>query len=159
MLRLNRMTDYAILVMGVMSARPDEVLTSVAIARHAQLTQPTVAKVTKSLVAAGLVVSTRGIKGGCSLKRPVTQISIADVIEAVEGPIALTACVDGVDDPCSVRNGCFMGGNWNHVNSALRKALSDVSLAELFDPAILFPIPDRTSETTQLVSPSDSLNS
>ena len=155
MLRLNRMTDYAILVMGVMSARPAEALPSIAIARHAQLTQPTVAKVTKSLVAAGLVVSTRGIKGGCCLSRPVTQISIADVIEAVEGPIALTACVDGAEDPCAVRNGCFMGGNWNHVNSALRKALSDVSLAELFDPAILFSIPNSTSETTQTVSQSD----
>ncbi len=159
MLRLNRMTDYAILVMGVMSARPDEVLTSIEIARHAQLAQTTVAKVTKSLVAAGLVVSTRGIRGGCSLSRPVTEISVADVIEAVEGPISLTACVDGVEDPCSVRNGCFMGGNWNHVNNALRKALSDVSLSELFDPAVLFPTPESTSETTNLVSSSDTLNS
>ena len=158
MLRLNRMTDYAILVMGVMSARPDEVLTSAAIAHHAQLTQPTVAKVTKSLVAAELAVSTRGIKGGYSLSRPVTRISIADVIEAVEGPIALTTCVDGVEDPCSVRNGCFMGGNWNHVNNALRKALSDVSLAELFDPSTLFPIPDISSDTSQFVSSADTLN-
>ena len=141
MLRLNRMTDYAILVLGVMAARPDEILASAALAQHTQLNQTTVAKVTKTLVSAGLVVSTRGIKGGYYLDRPVNNISIAEVIEAVEGPIALTACVDGVEDPCSVRNGCFMGGNWNQVNAALRKALNEVSLAELFNPESLFQVP------------------
>jgi Rrf2 family protein len=110
------------------------------------LNQTTVAKVTKTLVSAGLVVSTRGIKGGYHLDRPVNNISIAEVIEAVEGPIALTACVDGVEDPCSVRNGCFMGGNWNHVNTALRKALNEVSLAELFNPESLFQVPPASLE-------------
>ena len=155
MLRLNRMTDYAILVLGVMAARPGEILASAAIAQHTQLNQTTVAKVTKTLVAAGLVVSTRGIKGGYYLDRPVMNISIAEVIEAVEGPIALTACVDGVEDPCSVRNGCFMGGNWNHVNTAIRKALSEVSLAELFNPESLFQVPTAalgTSNTEVLKS-------
>ena len=146
MLRLNRMTDYAILVLGVMAARPDEILASAALAQHTQLNQTTVAKVTKTLVSAGLVVSTRGIKGGYYLDRPVHNISIAEVIEAVEGPIALTACVDGVEDPCSVRNGCFMGGNWNHVNTALRKALNEVSLAELFNPESLFQVPPASLE-------------
>ena len=146
MLRLNRMTDYAILVLGVMAARPNEILASAALAQHTQLNQTTVAKVTKTLVSAGLVVSTRGIKGGYYLDRPVNNISIAEVIEAVEGPIALTACVDGVEDPCSVRNGCFMGGNWNHVNTALRKALNEVSLAELFNPESLFQMPPAPLE-------------
>ena len=146
MLRLNRMTDYAILVLGVMAARPDEILASAALAQHTQLNQTTVAKVTKTRVSAGLVVSTRGIKGGYYLERPVNNISIAEVIEAVEGPIALTACVDGVEDPCSVRNGCFMGGNWNHVNTALRKALNEVSLAELFNPESLFQMPPASLE-------------
>jgi FeS assembly SUF system regulator len=140
------MTDYAILVLGVMAARPDEILASAALAQHTQLNQTTVAKVTKTLVSAGLVVSTRGIKGGYYLDRPVNNISIAEVIEAVEGPIALTACVDGVEDPCSVRNGCFMGGNWNQVNAALRKALNEVSLAELFNPESLFQVPPASLE-------------
>jgi FeS assembly SUF system regulator len=140
------MTDYAILVLGVMAARPDEILASAALAQHTQLNQTTVAKVTKTLVSAGLVVSTRGIKGGYYLDRPVNNISIAEVIEAVEGPIALTACVDGVEDPCSVRNGCFMGGNWKQVNTALRKALNEVSLAELFNPESLFQVPPASLE-------------
>ena len=75
------------------------------------------------------------------VRRSTTEIATGEVIEAVEGPIALTACVDGVEDPCSVRNGCFMGGNWNHVNTAIRKALSEVSLAELFNPESLFQMP------------------
>ena len=141
MLRLNRLTDYAILVLGVLHSRQHVWLSSVQIAESAQLTQATAAKVIKALVAAGLVQTHRGTRGGCQLARPVSQISIAEVVEAIEGPIALTACVDGAEEPCSVQKGCFMGGNWNRVNNALRGALLSVSLADLFDPASLFPEP------------------
>ena len=141
MLKLNRLTDYAILVLGVLHSRQDVWLSSSQIADAAQLTQATAAKVIKALVAAGLVETHRGTRGGCQLARPVSQISIAEVVEAIEGPIALTACVDGAEEPCSVQQGCFMGGNWNRVNTALRDALLSVSLADLFDPASLFPVP------------------
>lgn len=139
MLRLNRMTDYAILVLGVLHTRRGVTLSSGQIAEAAQLTQATSAKVIKALVAAELVQTQRGIRGGCQLSRPVSKISIAEVVEAIEGPIALTACVDGAEEPCSVQKGCFMGGNWNRVNTALREALLSVSLADLFDPTTLFP--------------------
>lgn len=141
MLRLNRLTDYAILVLGVLHSRQNVWLSSVQIARQAQLTQATAAKVIKALVAAGLVKTHRGTRGGCQLAYPVSRISIAEVVEAIEGPIALTACVDGAEQPCSVQQGCFMGGNWNRVNTALRGALLSVSLADLFDPEALFPAP------------------
>ena len=141
MLRLNRMTDYAILVLGVLHSRQDSLLSSGQIAEAAQLTQATAAKVIKALVAADLVRTQRGIRGGCQLSRPVNRISIAEVVEAIEGPVALTACVDGAEEPCSVQQGCFMGGNWNRVNTALREALLSVSLADLFDPVTLFPDP------------------
>ena len=141
MLRLNRMTDYAILVLGVLHSRRNNLLSSGQVAEAAQLSQATAAKVIKALVAAGLVQTQRGIRGGCQLSRPVSLISIAEVVEAIEGPIALTACVDGAEEPCSVQKGCFMGGNWNRVNSALREALLSVSLADLFNPATLFPEP------------------
>jgi FeS assembly SUF system regulator len=133
------MTDYAILVLGVLHTRRGVMLSSGQIAEAAQLTQATSAKVIKALVAAELVQTQRGIRGGCQLSRPVSQISIAEVVEAIEGPIALTACVDGAEEPCSVQKGCFMGGNWNRVNTALREALLSVSLADLFDPTTLFP--------------------
>ena len=141
MLKLNRLTDYAILVLGVLHSRQGVWLSSSQIADAAQLTQATAAKVIKALVAAGLVETHRGTRGGCQLARPVSDISIAEVVEAIEGPIALTACVDGAEEPCSVQQGCFMGGNWNRVNTALRDALLSVSLADLFDPATLFPVP------------------
>ena len=133
------MTDYAILVLGVLHTRRGVTLSSGQIAEAAQLTQATSAKVIKALVAAELVQTQRGIRGGCQLSRPVSKISIAEVVEAIEGPIALTACVDGAEEPCSVQKGCFMGGNWNRVNTALREALLSVSLADLFDPTTLFP--------------------
>jgi len=147
MLRLNRMTDYAILVLGVLHSRQDSLLSSGQVAEAAQLTQATAAKVIKALVAADLVQTQRGIRGGCQLSRPVSRISVAEVIEAIEGPIALTACVDGAEEPCSVQQGCFMGGNWNHVNTALREALLSVNLADLFDPVTLFPEPASAQQT------------
>jgi FeS assembly SUF system regulator len=150
MFRLNKMTDYAILVLGVLHSRRGQLLSTAQIAEVAQLSQPTVAKLIKMLVGAGLVDTIRGTKGGCQLARLSDQISVADVIEAVEGPIALTACVDNAEDACGVQNGCFMSGNWNHVNSAIHQALDGVSLTNLFDPASLFPIKsDRQKPTPQ----------
>ena len=148
MLRLNRMTDYAILVLGVLHGRPDVLLSSVQIAQHAQLTQATAAKIIKALGSAGLVTTIRGTKGGCQLALPASAISIADVIEAIEGPIALTACVEGAEEPCSVQQGCFMSGSWNHINGAIRSALDGVSLSDLFSPSNMFPAPLETPETS-----------
>ena len=70
------------------------------------------------------------------LLRHPEDITLAQVVEAIEGPIALTACVEGAVDPCSVQNGCFMSGNWSRVNKAIHLALSEVSLAELFNPCL-----------------------
>jgi len=139
MLRLNRMTDYAILVLGVLQAHDGEVLSSAQIACYANLAQTTVAKLIRQLVSGGLVKTVRGIRGGCHLGRPADEVTIVDVIEVMEGPIEFTACVDGVNDPCAVQNSCFMSGNWNRVNEALKKALSEITLAELYDPAEIFP--------------------
>ena len=148
MLRLNRMTDYAILVLGVLHGRPDVLLSSAQIAQHAQLTQATAAKIIKALGSAGLVTTIRGTKGGCQLALPASAISIADVIEAIEGPIALTACVEGAEEPCSVQQGCFMSGSWNQINGAIRSALDGVSLSDLFSPSNMFPAPLETPKTS-----------
>jgi Rrf2 family protein len=126
--------------------RPGELLSSAQIAHHAQLTQATVAKIIKALSAAELVATSRGNKGGCQLAMPATAISIAQVIEAIEGPIALTACVEGADDPCAVQQGCFMSGSWNRINGAIRAALDGVSLSDLFHPSNLFPVSLETLE-------------
>ena len=138
MFKLNRMTDYAIVVLGVLSHRPGKILAAAQLAALTGLNQPTVAKVAKTLVAAGLLDTQRGVHGGYRLARPAGKISLVQIVEAMEGPIVVNDCVDGATAPCMVSNCCFMSHNWNRVNVAVRNALNDVSLEDLIDSAQLF---------------------
>ena len=90
------------------------------------------------LAAAGLVSATRGKAGGYGLMRDPSSISVAEIIEALEGPIALTACVETSVDSCAARYSCFLGGNWERVNIAIADALGSVTLADLVNPNHLF---------------------
>ena len=147
MFKLNRMTDYAIVVLGVLAHRQGKILATAQLAELTGLSQPTVAKVAKSLVAADLVDTQRGVHGGYRLARSVGMISLVQIVEAMEGPIAVNDCVDGAQDPCMVSNCCFMSRNWNRANLAVRNALDDISLEDLIDPAQLFAPAD--SERTK----------
>ena len=140
MLRLNRMTDYSIVVLGALAHRQDEIVATASLAELTGISQPTVAKVAKLLLGAGLVNTQRGANGGYRLAYPAEDISLVRIIESIEGPIAVNDCVDGAQDPCAVTNCCFMSGNWNKVNARVRSALQQMSLADLIDPAQLFPI-------------------
>ena len=142
MFKLNRMTDYAIVVLGVLAHRQGEILATAQLAELTGLNQPTVAKVAKTLVAADLLDTQRGVHGGYRLARSAGMISLVQIVEAMEGPIAVNDCVDGAQDPCMVSNCCFMSHNWNRVNLAVRNALNDVSLEDLIDPAQLFALVD-----------------
>ncbi len=95
------------------------------------LPEPTVAKVLKLLTRGGLISSTRGVNGGYVLSRPPSDITMASVIIALEGPVQLTSCVDGASDCCNHSINCSMKGKWDPVNAAMRKALEDVSLAQM----------------------------
>ncbi|MGB1983243.1 MAG: SUF system Fe-S cluster assembly regulator [Candidatus Puniceispirillaceae bacterium] len=139
MLKINRMTDYAILVLGLLHHRGDEQLTANNMAVYLQLNKTTIAKVIRALSQAGLIETSRGIHGGCQLAVDVSKITVASVVEAIEGPIALTACVEGADEACSVKSGCFLSGHWNHVNDAITSALHSITLANLFQPEAIFP--------------------
>ena len=107
------------------------------------LNQPTVAKVSKTLVVANLLETQRGVHGGYRLARQAAMISLVQIVEAMEGPITVNDCVDGAEAPCMVSNCCFMSRNWNWVNLAVRNALNDVSLEDLVDPAQLFAPDDQ----------------
>ena len=133
------MTDYAIVVLGALAHRHGEVLATAQIASLTGLTQPTVAKVAKRLQACELLETKRGVNGGYQLIGNPSELSLAMIIEAVEGPIAVNGCVDGAQDPCAVSNCCFMSNQWNKVNGTVRAALEAVPLAELIDPSQLFP--------------------
>ena len=153
MFKLNRMTDYAIVVLGALAHRQGEILATAQLAELTGLNQPTVAKVAKTLMAADLLETQRGVHGGYRLARPAAATSLVQIVEAMEGPIAVNDCVDGAQAPCAVSNCCFMSRNWNRVNLAVRNALSDVSLEDLIDPAQLFiptghqPAADRPAST------------
>ena len=129
MLRLSRLTDYAVVAL-VRLGRAEGVETSPGIAAAIGIPEPTVAKVLKALTNSGLVVSTRGAHGGYRLGRPLAAIAIAEVIVAIDGPIALTSCVDGAVG-CESQSLCPVAGRWDPVNDAIRDALTGITLADM----------------------------
>jgi FeS assembly SUF system regulator len=134
MLRLSKLTDYAVVVLIRLAERGgaqcEDMQTSPGIAQVTGVPEPTVAKVLKLLSSAGLVSSQRGARGGYRLKMPLHAISVADVIAAIDGPIALTACVDG-GAGCDMHATCAVKGRWDLVNDAIHAALSAISLADM----------------------------
>jgi FeS assembly SUF system regulator len=130
MLRLSKLTDYAVVVL-VQLAVLDGVQTSPGLAVVTSIPEPTVAKVLKLLAAGDLVSSQRGARGGYRLNRDLSAIPVSDVIAAVDWPIALTACVEGSGTECETMSQCPMRGRWNPVNDAIRQALSAITLADM----------------------------
>jgi len=145
MFRLNRLTDYAVVVMSQMALRGGETRSAQQISEDTGVPLPTVAKLLNLLGRAKLVASQRGAAGGYTLSAEPEEISVAQIIQALEGPIALTACVDGATDTCDAESFCPMRGNWNKVNGAIREALTSVTLADMmvFPPA--FGVPPEVS--------------
>ena len=132
MLRVSKLTDYAVVVLVRLAQQQDDaVQTSPGIALTTGIPEPTVAKVLKALAGGGLVTSLRGARGGYRLGRPLTAIPVTDVIDAVDGPIALTACVDGATGCCEQDSHCAMRGRWDPVNNAIREALAAITLADM----------------------------
>jgi len=140
MIRLNRLTDYAVVVLGQMSHDVGRVRTAAALSGATGVPMPTVSKILKLMGSAGLVTPHRGAKGGYSLDIPADRVTVTAIVQALEGPIALTACVDGAEEACEVERLCPMRGNWNRVNDAIRGALDNVSLADMLDPSGMFPV-------------------
>ncbi len=139
MLRLSKLTDYAVVVLiRLAEADGGIVQTSPGIAGATGVPEPTVAKVLKALAAGDLVISLRGARGGYRLARDLDAISVGDVIRAIDGPIALTACVDGAIGGCDVQDRCAVKGRWDVVNHAIQQALATISLAEMRRAAIPF---------------------
>lgn len=134
MLRIAKLTDYAAGLMTHMARAPGRRISSQQLSAETGLPAPTVASLLKQLTRAGLVQSTRGVGGGYGLARQPRDISIADVITAIEGPVALTACALG-DGECSLEAGCITRPHWRVINQAVRLALASVSLADMAAPA------------------------
>ena len=130
MLRLSKLTDYAVVVLVRLDSGA-EVQTSTGIAASTGVPEPTVAKVLKTLSASALVTSQRGARGGYRLARPLEDIPVSEVIAAMDGPIALAACVDGSVTECESLALCPVRGRWDPVNDSIQRALSAISLADM----------------------------
>jgi len=130
MLRISRLTDYATVLLASLASEPQRVQTAASLAEQTRIAAPTVSKLLKQLQRAGLVTSTRGLYGGYQLARPATQISAAAILDALEGPVALTDCSAG-HGQCEIEETCRVGRVWQRLNLAIRRALYDVTLAQL----------------------------
>ena len=133
MLRIGKLSDYAILLMVELQCTRQGLLSAHSLSERAHIELPTASKLLKLLAQAGLVKSSRGINGGYALARPASVINVAEIIAAIEGPIAMTEC--GVDEGiCSQESHCSMRSNWQRISSVIVGALEDVSLADMAQP-------------------------
>jgi FeS assembly SUF system regulator len=131
MIKLSRLTDYAVSLLTQMVKDGKSLSSASELAENTGLTLPTTSKILKQLAKSGLLTAQRGATGGYSFTRSAQDISIAAIIEAMDGPIALTDCAEGADRECHVEAICPMSGHWDKVNRAIKRALEDVSLAEM----------------------------
>jgi FeS assembly SUF system regulator len=130
MLRISRLTDYATVILATLAQEPDRVQTAACLAEQTKLALPTVSKLLKQLQRSGLVVSTRGLRGGYQLSRPPTQISAGDILDALEGPFAITDCASS-HGQCGLEKNCRVSHAWQRLNLTIRRSLNEVSLAQL----------------------------
>jgi FeS assembly SUF system regulator len=130
MLRMSRLTDYATVLLAALAGEPGRVQTATSLAEQTRIAAPTVCKLLKQLQRAALVTSTRGPRGGYQLARPAAHISAAAILDALEGPLALTDCSAGHGN-CEIEETCRVGRVWQRLNLAIRRSLYEVSLAQL----------------------------
>jgi len=131
-MRLSSLADYAVVMLSAAARRGPAVrLNATLLAEETGVPLPTAQKLMGRLAASGLLSSARGTGGGFTLARDPAAISLADIIEAVEGPIAMTACVDDQRHDCGLEGACKVKPHWNLVNDTIRDALGGVSLATL----------------------------
>lgn len=131
MIKLSKMTDYAVVILADMAMREGQLVSAAGIAESTKLPEPTVSKILKLLSKQKIIVATRGMNGGYTLQHDPADISMARVITATDGPIALTACVEQSNNCCERENTCAIKGQWNPVNMAMQNALESVSLSQM----------------------------
>lgn len=135
MLRLSNFADYGVVIMTAAARARDhsggDLVAASQVSGATGIPVPTVAKLMNHLARAGLLVSHRGVSGGFALSRSAAAISLADIVEAIDGPIALTHCCAEDSARCELHSRCAVRPHWDPVNRAVREALSGVSLATL----------------------------
>lgn len=139
-MRLSNLADYAVVLLSAAVRKGEARLNATCLSAETGVPLPTAQKLIGKLSGAGLLVSARGGNGGFRLARAAEQITLADIVEAVEGPIALTACVEAGRHDCGLDHQCQVKPHWDVVNGAMRGALAGVSLASLAAPQPLMMV-------------------
>lgn len=133
MIRMSKIADYGIVVMTQLAECGDQRLSSRELATSARLPVPMVSKILKVLTREKLLTSRRGASGGYRLSRSPEMISVADVIAALEGPIAMTECLDAAGE-CRQEPHCPVRRNWQKIDRAVRRVLDGISLSDMLEP-------------------------
>ena len=148
MLRISRLTDYGTLILVHLAEQEGRLCSAADISAGTHVTQPTTQKLLKVLAKTGLVESVRGTGGGYRLSREPELITTAEILDALEGPVAITECSTD-DGNCELEQLCQVGGAWQKINNAIRVALAEITLADLGHPNADFPIPDLTARPAE----------
>jgi FeS assembly SUF system regulator len=147
MIILSKLADYGVIVASHLAAHPERQMPAAALATEARLPRATVAKVLKALAHAGVVAGARGAAGGYRLARPATDISVAEVVAAIDGAIGLTQCTSHKPS-CERSDFCPTRTPWQRINHAVGAALGAVTLAEMVPPAADAPRQPATERET-----------
>ena len=135
MIRITKITDYGITVLSALASQPEaKPRNAREIAAATHLPAPTVSKILGVCTRANLLTSLRGANGGYTLARSPESISVADIIVAFEGPLALTECLSHEAPDCDVESVCPTRSNWHRINAAIRKSLEEIPLSEMAIP-------------------------
>jgi FeS assembly SUF system regulator len=131
MIRMTKQTDYGFVLLGRLAEEPERVANAPELAVETRLPAPMVSKVLKLLARSGVLASHRGVHGGYGLARPPAAITAAEVIQALEGPVALTVCIDGAPGECDREAFCSIRNHWRRINDAVSTALAGITVADL----------------------------
>ncbi|WP_417320858.1 SUF system Fe-S cluster assembly regulator [Emcibacter sp.] len=147
MIKLSNLADYAVVLMSHIALRAEHIHPATEIAGETGIPAPTVSKILGMLVRADLLASHRGLNGGFSLRGDADDITIADIIEAVDGPVQLTNCLDVDDVCCDYQASCGTRGQWHKINQAVKGALNSVRLSEMLGAVPDFVGSDRKNRS------------
>ncbi len=152
MFRISRLTDYGTLILVFLASQESRLCSASEVATGTHVAQPTVQKLLKLLAKTGFVDSVRGSDGGYRLSCDPGSITAAQILDALEGPVAITEC-SADDGDCALESLCQVGGVWQKINGAIRLALSDITLADLGGLQIPSPSFDLASKTGESRTP------
>jgi FeS assembly SUF system regulator len=134
MIRMTKQTDYGFVLLSHLAQAPERVVNAPDLAAETRLPVPMVSKILKLLARHELLRSHRGVKGGYSLARPAADLTAAEIVRALEGPVALTVCIEGTPGECDREAYCQVRGHWQAINVAVDTALGQVTLEQLAMP-------------------------